>query len=251
MAKNGDQTNSWGGFTQIKDQIGNLSQYLSTASTAVSTQLNNNEWLVTDMAALQEQNINLYKDNNESTVYSPNPTTTESAISGSTPLPTVTPRFIASGLGPNGTTNTMVDDIAAGLRVTEQLSSQGSKVYEAGQLLAYSSNTIVSNLAVASSAMTLNANYMTSIQVSLDSFRSSMFDQVFNWGFYLIQGILGLVLAASLLFLLGIVAVHFFDFYTCKTSVHLGWVAYGVTYFGVVVLCFLFFSLGGVSYQFC
>lgn len=70
------------------------------------------------MAALHEQNVNIYKDNNESTVYSPNPTTTESAIAGSTDLPTVTPRFIASGLGPNGTANTMVDDIEGGLRVT-------------------------------------------------------------------------------------------------------------------------------------
>jgi hypothetical protein len=92
---------------------------------------------------------------------------------------------------------------------------------------------------------------MTSIQISLDSFRANIFDNVFNWGLYLIQGVLGLVLAASLLLLLGLVAVHFFDFLACKTSVHLGWVAYGVTYFGIVVLCFLFFSLGGLSYQFC
>jgi hypothetical protein len=28
-------------------------------------------------------------------------------------------------------------------------------------------------------------------------------------------------------------------------------VAYGVTYFGVIALCFIFFSFGGVSYQFC
>lgn len=33
--------------------------------------------------------------------------------------------------------------------------------------------------------------------------------------------------------------------------VHLGWVAYGVTYFGVAALCFIFFSFGGISYQFC
>jgi hypothetical protein len=37
VAVNGDQTNNWGGFTQIKDQIGNVSSLLSTASTAVST----------------------------------------------------------------------------------------------------------------------------------------------------------------------------------------------------------------------
>lgn len=64
VALNGDQTNAWGGFTQISDQIGNVSTLLSTASTAVSTNLSNNGWLVDDMAQLKEQNLNIYKDNN-------------------------------------------------------------------------------------------------------------------------------------------------------------------------------------------
>jgi hypothetical protein len=104
---------------------------------------------------------------------------------------------------------------------------------------------------VALQALTQNANYLDSIQVSLTNFSSNLFDSVFNWGLYLIQGILGFVLAASLLILIGIIGTHFFELYNCKTMVHLGWVAYGVTYFGVVALCFIFFSLGGISYQFC
>ena len=51
--------------------------------------------------------------------------------------------------------------------------------------------------------------------------------------------------------ILGIVATHVFDMITCKTVVHLGWVIYGITYFGVIALVFLFFSLGSLSYVYC
>jgi len=51
--------------------------------------------------------------------------------------------------------------------------------------------------------------------------------------------------------LLGISATHGFELYSCKTSVHLGWVAYGITYFGIVVISFIFLALGGISYSFC
>jgi hypothetical protein len=57
--------------------------------------------------------------------------------------------------------------------------------------------------------------------------------------------------AASFLLLMGVIATHNFEIFSCKTSVHLGWVAYGVTYFGIVAISFLFLALGGVSYTFC
>ena len=118
MAINGDQTNGWGGFAQISSQIGNVSTQLSTASTAVSTDLSNNNWLLTSMAALKEENLKLYKNNFQSTVLSPNPVSTQAAIAGNNPLPTVTPLFISAGLGPNGTANTMVTDLDLGIRTT-------------------------------------------------------------------------------------------------------------------------------------
>lgn len=145
----------------------------------------------------------------------------------------------------------MVTDIDAGIRVTEQISNQGYKVYTAALQLANSANTITTNLNLATQTMSLNAKYLTSIQVSLDSFSRSLFDKIFNWGLYLIQGILGFILAASLLLILGVIATHSLELYACKTSVHLGWITYGITYFGIVVLSFIFFSLGGISYQFC
>jgi hypothetical protein len=52
VAINGDQTNGWGGFTQLTSQIGNISTLLSTASTAATANLSNNAWLISSMASL-------------------------------------------------------------------------------------------------------------------------------------------------------------------------------------------------------
>ena len=124
-------------------------------------------------------------------------------------------------------------------------------MYTSAFLFANSANTITNNLNTAINTMTLNSNYLTSIQVSLDAFSKSMFDNIFNWGLYLIQAILGFILAASLLLIMGIVATHSLSLTGCTTSVHLGWVTYGITYFGIVALSFIFFSFGSISYQFC
>lgn len=161
------------------------------------------------------------------------------------------PLFISAGLGPNSTNNTMVNDIDSGIRVTEQVSSQGYTVYTSALLLTTSANEIINNLNQAINQMTLNSNYLTSMQVSIDAFSRSIFDNLFNWGLYLVQGVLGFILAASLLLLLGIIATHSLELYSCRTSVHLGWVTFGVTYIGIVIMSFVFFSFGGVSYQFC
>ncbi len=50
---------------------------------------------------------------------------------------------------------------------------------------------------------------------------------------------------------MGVAATHGFEIYNCRNSVHIGWVAYGITYFGIVALTFIFFTLGGLSYTFC
>ena len=84
---NGDLTNGWGGFSQLTDQIGNISSQLNTANTAINSDLSNKDWLSTDFNSLKQQNINLYTNNYQSTVYSPNPSTTASATSSNSPLP--------------------------------------------------------------------------------------------------------------------------------------------------------------------
>jgi len=70
------------------------------------------------MLALKQLNLNIYTDNQNSRVTSPNPTTVASAIAGNNPLPTVSTLFVTQGLGPNGTANTMTTDIDAGIAVT-------------------------------------------------------------------------------------------------------------------------------------
>ena len=71
---------------------------------------------MTGFQELENMNLDLWNDNHLSTVYSPNPTTTNAAMSSSSALPTITPRFIQQGLGPNGTANTMITDIDSSLR---------------------------------------------------------------------------------------------------------------------------------------
>lgn len=210
VAVNGDQTNGWGGFTQLANQIGNVSTLLSTASTAASTNLANNAWLITNMAALKEQNIKIYKNNYQSAVFTPNQGVTQADIAGKNAIHTVVPLFISQGMGPNGTANTTVTDIDAGLQVTEKVSLQGYEVFTGSQMLANSANNITANTNIALQAMTQNTNSLDSIQVSLSSFSSNLFDSIFNWGLYLIQGVLGFVLAASLLVLVGIIGTHCF-----------------------------------------
>jgi hypothetical protein len=146
VALNGDLSNGWGGFVQLANQIGNISLQLTTTSTAINANISNSEWLISDFQALKQQNVNLYLRNNISTVYSPNPTTTASAISADTPLPTVVPLFISEGLGPYTTNNTMTYSIDNSFTATTaQVAQQGYKVYKAAQLLANSANNIQTN----------------------------------------------------------------------------------------------------------
>jgi hypothetical protein len=210
VAINGDQTNNWGGFSQIKNQIGNISSLLTTTSTSISTNLAGNDWLKTGMDSLNQMNTDLYKNNNESQVKSPNPTTTASAISGGNPLPTVTPLFISAGLGPNGTSNTMVSDIDSGLQVTAKASNQGYLVYTSAFLLANSATNINTNSITCLSSLSATSSLLDGITVAVGNFSDSVFDKIFNWGLYLIQGVLAFIMAASLLILLGVIATHSF-----------------------------------------
>lgn len=64
IALNGDLNNGWGGFTQLANQIGNISNQLTTTSTAINANISNSEWIITDLNALRQQNVNLYTKNN-------------------------------------------------------------------------------------------------------------------------------------------------------------------------------------------
>jgi len=79
--------------------------------------LSNNDWILNDMQTMKQANLNIYKNNNDSKVTTPNPTTTASTPVGS-PLPVIDSLFVKTGLGPNGTANTMVTNIDSALRAT-------------------------------------------------------------------------------------------------------------------------------------
>lgn len=79
--------------------------------------LSNDDWILNDMQTMKQANLNMYKNNKDSKVTTPNPTTTAATPVGS-PLPVVDSLFVKTGLGPNGTSNTMVTDVDQALRKT-------------------------------------------------------------------------------------------------------------------------------------
>lgn len=115
---NGNQSTNWGGFAQIQSQISNITSLLNATAVTVTSQLSNNSWITDGYLTMENMNLNLYTNNMNSTVYTPDPAVTTSKMSLNQPIPTITPKFIQQGLGPNGTANTMVTDIDSGLRIT-------------------------------------------------------------------------------------------------------------------------------------
>ena len=119
ITANGNQSTNWGGFAQVQSQISNITSLLNSTATTTTSQLSNNTWITDGYLTMENMNLNLYTNNINSTVYSPDPVGTTASMNQSLPLPTITPKFILQGLGPNGTANTMVTDIDSGLKVTE------------------------------------------------------------------------------------------------------------------------------------
>lgn len=115
-ALNGDGT--WGGFVNLRNQIGNITNLLTSAITKISTYFPGEDWLINDMSTMKTNNIQIYTDNQNAQEVTPNPDTTASAANAGQSTPMVDSVFIKTGLGPNGTYNTMVDDIDRGLRIT-------------------------------------------------------------------------------------------------------------------------------------
>ena len=89
--------------------------------------------------------MDIYANNQHSEVLSPDPVATNAALIAGNPLPKIVPRFIAQGLGPNGTANTMTTDIDSGLRVTQLLTDQADLTYRSGMTFVSSSANITAN----------------------------------------------------------------------------------------------------------
>ncbi len=128
---------------------------------------------------------------------------------------------------------------------------QGSKVYAAAKLLTSSLNSIKAKFNASLQAMAANSNSLDAATTAVTNFSTDIIDGIFVQLLYLIQGILALIIISSILIILGAIATNYFEIYGCKACVHLGWIFYGLMYFGIIALCFIFFSVGGISYSFC
>jgi len=63
-------------------------------------------------------NLDLWNNNKDSKVFTPDPIATKNAMNANTAIPQIVPLFISSGLGPNGTADTMISDLDNGFLIT-------------------------------------------------------------------------------------------------------------------------------------
>jgi hypothetical protein len=118
-AMNGD--NKWGGFTNLRDKVGNITNLLSAAVTQIQIYFPGDSWLITSMQSMQIENINLYSKYKNSQMITPNPITTAVNLNANISVPMIDSLFIKKGLGPNGTSETMITEIDSGLRTTAKV----------------------------------------------------------------------------------------------------------------------------------
>ena len=108
-AINGDGT--WGGFTNLRNKIGNITNLLSAAVTQIGIYFPGDSFLINDMNSMQTANLDIYNTYKSSQMITPNPDTTATAANAGQATPLIDSLFIKQGMGPNGTVNTMVTDI--------------------------------------------------------------------------------------------------------------------------------------------
>ncbi len=76
---------------------------------------------MTSMQTMQTANLNIYSTFKSSQLVTPNPDTTATATNAGQGTPMIDSMFIKYGMGPNGTSNTMVTDIDSGFRTTKKV----------------------------------------------------------------------------------------------------------------------------------
>lgn len=118
-AINGD--GSWGGFKSLRDKIGNITNLLSAAVTQIQIYFPGDDWLVDSIQAMRTSALDIYNKYKPSQLITPNPDSTATANNAGQTTPLVDSRFIKTGMGPNGTSNTMATDIDLGLRTTKKV----------------------------------------------------------------------------------------------------------------------------------
>ena len=105
----------------MKNKIGNITNLLSAAVTQIQIYFPGDQWLVDSMKAMRTAALDIYNKYKLSQLTTPNPDSTATANNAGQPTPVVDSRFIKTGMGPNGTSNTMATDIDLGLRTTKKV----------------------------------------------------------------------------------------------------------------------------------
>jgi hypothetical protein len=246
---NGDGT--WGGFVNLRDTVGNITNLLSAAVTQIQIYFPGDSWLVDSMQAMQTANLNIYTAFKSSQLVTPNPDTTATAANAGQSTPMIDSMFIKYGMGPNGTANTMVTDIDVGLRTTKKLSDQAYAITQSAALISASLSTILSNSQSSQNTLVMYIHQLGIVIDEYGSVNDKYFVKYFGKFLSALEGIMAFVLTGSLLTLLGVVAAHLFNLYTCRSMVHIGWTIFGLAYVGVIGLTFVLLSLGSVGYGYC
>lgn len=208
---NGDTDNGWGGFLSLKYKIGNISSLLDSAATQVSTYISGDDWLVDNMVAMKNKNIAIHSVNQNAQYISPNPATTETNLAAGLDYPVIDSVFIKTKLGPNGTFNTMVDDIDRGLRTTEVKSKQAYQIEMSAKTMVEATTVIKTNSVAAQNTLSMYLRQLEVLQTEMDTFASQYFDNYFSIGVYVLQGVVGFVLVSSLLVIIGALSTHCYE----------------------------------------
>ena len=119
--------------------------------------------------------------------------------------------FIKTGMGPNGTFGTMVDDIDRGLRITEVKSSQAYSIYKSAIKMVESTSTIQVNAVAAENKLAMYIRQLEVLNEEIDAFSTEYFDNSFSLFAYILQGVIGFVVVSSLLILLGAFSTHCYE----------------------------------------
>ena len=169
ISVNGDSGSGWGGFQSLLYNIGNISSLLDSANTQVSTYLTGDDWLVNNMVVMNNQNMEIYSRNKNAQYISPNPTTTQANLAAKMNYPTVDSVFIKTGLGPNGTFGTMVDDIDRGLRVTQKKGYQAYQIEFAAKSMVDNTPTIKTNIVAAQNILNMYLHQLNTTKNETDT----------------------------------------------------------------------------------
>jgi hypothetical protein len=85
----------------------------------------------------------------------------------------------------------------------------------------------------------------------LDEFTQSYLTDSFSMLLLIIQVTLAVILMASLLILIASFATSTFSILECRKMIHIGWIILMFGFLGVLLLMYLFISLGSISHGFC